>query len=137
MENYLVGGLMAAICFTSATTLKAAPKVDFEKQVFPILKEHCLDCHQAPVEVRGRAKKPKGGLRLDGARWIMRGGSGGEAIFKGKPEKSPLLQRVVLPPDDEDIMPPKGKPLSKKQAALIEQWIAEGARFGGWKGNET
>ena len=41
--------------------------VDFEKEVWPILESRCVECHKAPYELNGLLKKPKAGLRLDGA----------------------------------------------------------------------
>ena len=51
--------------------------VDFEKEVWPILEERCVECHKAPYELNGLLKKPKAGLRLDGAAYIMHGGDEG------------------------------------------------------------
>ena len=51
--------------------------VDFEKEVWPILDKRCVECHKAPYEINGLLKKPKAGLRLDGAAYIMHGGDEG------------------------------------------------------------
>jgi hypothetical protein len=82
---------------------------------------------------------PKGGLRMDGPSHILKGGSGGPAVEAGDPDKSLIYQRILLPKNDEDAMPPKGKgtPLTFAQTELIKQWIIEGAKFGDWKGSDT
>lgn len=48
-------------------------------------------------------------------------------MVPGKPEESSIIQRVVLPADDDDVMPPKGGPLKSEEIALLKQWVAEGA----------
>ena len=103
------------------------PKVDFVKQVRPILAESCYKCH-------GPDKK-KGDLRLDSPESIMKGGSDGKAVEKGAPEDSPLYLRIVLPKGHDDIMPSEGDPLPREKLDMIGQWIMQGADFGGWKGD--
>ena len=51
--------------------------VDFEKEIWPILEDRCIECHKAPFEQNGRRKEPKAGLRLDGAKHIMAGSDDG------------------------------------------------------------
>jgi YHS domain-containing protein len=103
------------------------PKVDFAKQVRPVLAENCYKCHGPD--------KHKGDLRLDSPEAIMKGGSDGKAVSKGAPEESPLYLRVVLPTGHDDIMPNEGNPLPREKTDLIGQWIMQGADFGGWKGD--
>jgi hypothetical protein len=63
---------------------------------------------------------------------LEKGGETGDTIVPGKPDASELVFRIALPADDDDIMPPKGDPLTKEQIALVKQWIAEGAKYGDW-----
>ena len=72
---------------------------------------------------------------LDTLAAINKGGKNGKVLVAGKPDKSPLYILTTKPPDDEDIMPAKGKPLTKAQTDLIKKWIEEGASFGKWKGD--
>ena len=108
--------------------------VDFEKEVWPILDKRCVECHKAPYEINGVLKKPKAGLRLDGAAYIMHGGDEGPVVVANHPSRSPLYQRVVLPADDGDHMPPKGEPLTHPQKEVLRKWIAQGLDFGKWEG---
>jgi hypothetical protein len=108
--------------------------VDFEKEVWPILEERCVECHKAPYELNGELKKPKAGLRLDGAAYIMHGGDEGPVVVASHPSRSPLYQRVILPGDDDDHMPPKGDPLTHRQKEVLRKWIAQGLDFGKWTG---
>ncbi|HEX2750859.1 MAG TPA: c-type cytochrome domain-containing protein [Verrucomicrobiales bacterium] len=117
-----------------------AAEVDFRRQILPLLGKACAECHKAPAkDSSGKMVNPKGSLRLDGPSHILKGGTGGAAVTPGDPDKSPLYQRVLLPQNDEDVMPPKGKgtPLTFGQTELIKQWITEGAKFGDWKGSDT
>jgi len=108
--------------------------VDFEKEVWPILEERCVECHKAPYELNGELKKPKAGLRLDGAAYIMHGGDEGPVVVANHPSRSPLYQRVILPEDDDDHMPPKGDLLTRRQKETLRKWIAQGLDFGKWAG---
>ena len=69
--------------------------VDFEKEVWPILEERCVECHKAPYELNGLLKKPKAGLRLGGAAYVMHGGDEGPVVVAKHPSRSPLYQRVI------------------------------------------
>ncbi|MBP51962.1 MAG: hypothetical protein CMI27_02335 [Opitutae bacterium] len=109
--------------------------VDFEKQVWPILSKRCVECHKSPHVQAGLLKEPKAGLRLDGAAFIMHGGDSGEVVVVDHPSQSSLYQRVILPIDDSEHMPPKGDPLSRKQKETLRKWIAQGVDFGTWEGS--
>ena len=119
-----------------AAALAAQGKVDFQKQVWPILQARCVECHAAPhTGDDGKVKKPKGGVVLDSKDGML--GSDGLIVAKDA-ARSALYAVVSLPADDEDRMPPakKGKPLSDEQQAVIKQWLDEGAAFGGWTGKK-
>ncbi|MGY8640865.1 MAG: c-type cytochrome domain-containing protein [Verrucomicrobiales bacterium] len=112
-------------------------KVNFEKEIWPFVEKSCVGCHKAPYEENGRTKKPKAGLRLDGA-WAWVAGSESGAVFTaGEADDSEMVVRVTLPADDDDFMPPtdKADPLTPEQIELFKKWINEGADFGGWAGN--
>jgi hypothetical protein len=97
---------------------QAAP-VDFVRDIRPIFKAHCYDCHSGDNR--------KSGLRLDVKAAAMKGGDNhGPDIVPGKPQESPLVHLLTTDNEDE-IMPPKGGPLSSEEIALITRWIAEGA----------
>ncbi|MDF1814920.1 MAG: hypothetical protein P1V20_22140 [Verrucomicrobiales bacterium] len=136
MQKIFHAAFIVAAVFSLSQSAQAQ-KVDFEKQVWPIIEAKCVECHREPYEENGRLKKPKGGLRLDGAWAIMMGGEGGATVDPGKSDHSELFARVTLPEDDDDFMPPTGKadPLTDKEKELLAKWIDEGADFGGWAGN--
>jgi mono/diheme cytochrome c family protein/uncharacterized membrane protein len=90
--------------------------------VQPMLQSKCYSCHGT--------KKQKGGLRVDDPQLLIKGGKDGEVIFPGKAEESELVKRLLLAREDEDHMPPKGKPqLNESQIALLHWWIEQGADF--------
>ena len=96
--------------------------VDFKKDIEPIFDEHCAKCHGE--------KKQKSDLRLDLRSSILKGGDLGEpGAVPGHPEKSTIYKLITLDEDHDDIMPPKGNPLTKNQTDLIAQWIREGVKM--------
>jgi uncharacterized membrane protein len=135
---------MKRILPTIAASLLAlspmAKAVDFEKEIYPILKEKCIKCHEKEHEKDGRLVKPKHGLRLDNAEGILKGGKEypNENVIAGKPAESWIVKVLTLPSTDDLAMPPEGKadPVTEAERVLIEKWIADGADFGGWKGAE-
>src|ERR1044072_2182238 len=98
----------------SATVASAAPT--FEKDIRPILKAHCFDCH-------GEGDKLRGGLDLRLRRLMLKGGDEGPVIVPGKPEKSLLFKMV-----ESGEMPKRDKKLTREEVHLLKQWIASGAK---------
>lgn len=98
--------------------------VDFEKEILPILEEHCFDCHGPDKE--------KAGLRLDQRAIMLKGGDSGiPTLVPGDPAGSYLIEVVKGEKDPDMRMPPKGDPLTADQIALVEKWISEGAEWPG------
>jgi len=108
----------------------ASATVDYKKDIWPIIEENCLKCHKAPYkDEKGKLKKPKAGLRFDTPELIMKGSEDGKVIIAGKPDESSFYTLIALDPDHDDIMPPKGDPLTKAQIEMIKNWIISGAKF--------
>ena len=98
----------------------AAP-IDFVRDVRPIFEAHCYDCHSGDTR--------KSGLRLDVKSAALKGGDNhGPDIIPGKAAESPLIQFLTSANEDE-IMPPKGGPLSEKDIATLAAWVNEGAAW--------
>ncbi len=100
-------------------------KVDFVREIRPILSNHCWSCHGPDEEHR------KAGLRLDladGARAKL--DSGASAVVAGNPAESELIQRIDSG-DTTEIMPPPAtkKPLTSEQKKLLRLWIEQGAEY--------
>jgi mono/diheme cytochrome c family protein len=96
--------------------LAAADDLTFEQHVRPIFKAYCLDCHGGTDEIKGQLD-----LRLK--RFAEKGGESGPAIVAFHPADSPLLERIK-----SGEMPMGEKKVSPEQIAIIERWIAEGAK---------
>ena len=114
---------LALACLVGLAIPLSSQAVDFEEDIRPILTENCLDCHGPD--------KQKSALRVDKRAILLRGGDSGlPGIVPGDAEKSHLIE-LVKGTDPDEIMPPKGDPLSSAQVALLENWIAEGAEWPG------
>lgn len=101
--------------------LAAAQKVDFLKEVQPILTARCLACHSSG--------KPQAGLRIHTRNDLLRGGKSGAAIVAGHAAGSLLIQKVT---GQHGLrMPPSGPPLTEQEIALLRAWIDQGAVWDG------
>ena len=92
----------------------------FERQIRPILVEHCYSCHSSQAAAK---KTLKGGLLLDTRHGIRQGGDSGPAVVPGKPADSLLIAAMR---HETFKMPPKSK-LSKAVIADFVKWIQLGA----------
>ena len=121
--NYLTEGLNGP---EEEVAMKPIPNIQqaavYHDVVQPLLQARCYNCHSD--------RKQKGKLRLDKPEFILKGGESGETVIPGKGEESEMIERLLLPLDHDDHMPPKGKPqLNTNQVALLEWWISTGADF--------
>lgn len=107
-----IAGIVLCVC----SGLSVGEDFSFEAHVRPILKAHCLDCHGAEEELKGKLD-----LRL--VRLMKVGGDSGPAIEPGKPEASLLLQRIK-----SGEMPPGQVKVSARELHVLEQWIVQGAK---------
>ena len=103
----------------------AAEPLRFNRDVRPILSNHCFACHGRDNNAR------KGGVRLDvREKAVLAADSGAVPIVPGKPEASEVVRRIFNA-DASEMMPPPAasKPLTKAEQALLKRWIAEGAKY--------
>jgi hypothetical protein len=98
--------------------LAAADRIDFDRQVHPILAERCVVCHSQ--------EKRSGGLSLATLRDTLDGGRSGATIKPGSSATSLLYQRITG--EAQPRMPLGGGPLNETQIAILRTWIDEGAR---------
>ena len=89
----------------------------FERDIRPLLAEHCYACHAAD--------QSKGGLRLDSSEAMRRGGDSGP-VFEPSDSDASLLIRAVRYNDRNLQMPPKNR-LANAEIAALEKWISMGA----------
>jgi len=117
----------AVLLFTTSVAFAAAThfppsvnrKVDFEKDVQPILAQKCYSCHGDDVQ--------QSGLRLDKRQNALRGGDYGPVINIGNSVESKLIKRLVNG-DGGLQMPPTGA-LSDEEIGILRAWIDQGAEF--------
>lgn len=94
--------------------------VSYGRQIAPIFALHCYGCH-------GEAN-PSSGLQLSTYNGLRRGGSMGEDITPGEPDRSFLVKFIEGFRGPDQRMPLGSRPLTQDQIQLIRQWIAEGAK---------
>jgi hypothetical protein len=108
----------------------AAGRVDFAREIRPILSNNCFQCH-GPDDKNRKGGGEKG-LRLDTAEGAFAAFDGSVAVVAGKPEESAIWKRIHSVDSDEVMPPPKtGKKITEKEAALLKRWIEEGATYAG------
>ena len=92
----------------------------FADVVQPILERRCSACHGP--------EKHKGDLSLESYATLLKGGKDGPVLVVGKALDSSMIYRLLLPLDDEDHMPPQGKPQpTLAEIAALQWWIDSGA----------
>jgi mono/diheme cytochrome c family protein len=98
--------------------LTAARKVSFTRDIFPILRDTCWECHGS--------KDPDSDLRAISVETLLKGGEkNGPAVIPGKPDDSPIVKYVrgIKHPQ----MPKEEPTITADQLHAIRQWIAAGA----------
>ena len=104
--------------FAGADRAPAQDKIDFARDIRPILSNHCFKCH-------GPAKQ-ESGMRLDDRDRATRR----KIIVPGRPGESKLLARVQSDDADERMPPPEaGERLKPEQIAALKKWIEQGAEY--------
>ncbi len=104
--------------------LRADEEVDFQRDVLPILSEHCTLCHGVDASSR------QGSLRLDQRESALQGGDSGEpAIVPKDPDQSELLRRITSSDLAVRMPPPEHEALTPEQIALLRHWIEQGAAY--------
>ncbi|WP_111613351.1 DUF1549 domain-containing protein [Algoriphagus yeomjeoni] len=88
-------------------------------EVRMVLAHNCYKCHSGA--------KIEGELRLDEKEFVFAGGENGQILIPGNPGKSEIIRRINLRKNHDDVMPSKGKLLSKDERELLSLWIAKGA----------
>ncbi len=118
--------VVCALPALAAPDVAPAPaKIDFNRDIRPILSENCFACHGPD------AKQVKGGLRLDHRDSVLTPAKSGKtAIVPKQPTKSELVHRIFAT-DADDLMPPpeSNKKLTAAQKDLLKRWIAAGAEY--------
>jgi len=119
---YLGGFSAAADEVIQISEIKRKDKVNFEKEVLPILRRNCLACHNAT--------DAESDLVMETPAAMLTGGIDGPAVVAGKGSESLIIklasraQESYMPPEDNDV---GAKNLTSKELGLIKLWIDQGA----------
>ena len=105
---------------TTLQKSKSGDRVDFKRDVTPLFKAHCFQCHAG--------EQQQGGLRLDTKRFAMKGGISGLTILPGKSQLSSLIQRMKGQ-GKLSRMPLGFSPLSDAEIKTVALWIDQGAEW--------
>ncbi len=125
-RNLAVCVILTACLRVEAAEPNPPATVEFNRDVRPILSEHCFVCH-GPDANRREAE-----LRLDTQAGALGEGRDVKPVVPGKPAASELLRRITS--NDPDLhMPPAstGKRLSPREIAVLKQWVEQGANWQG------
>lgn len=116
-ENFVLAPIMnkgeKLITITDSTSL-------YQAAIEPVFRKKCFSCHSE--------QKKKGNLLMTTAEAINKGGKHGVIWKAGDPKSSSIIERINLPDDNDEHMPPAGKtPLTDKEKKLLYRWILAGA----------
>ena len=118
-QNFAAGS-PGAIDYAAVLPPLADREIDFVKDVQPLFRKHCFECHAAGTE--------EGGLNLGIRQRAMEGGNQGPAIIPGDSAQSRLIH-LIAALSKHEMMPPEGEPLSKEEVGLLRAWIDQGAKW--------
>ncbi len=118
--RFVLTGLIALLAARLSAGDPAGGKIEFNRDIRPILSDNCFRCH-GPDKNQRKAK-----LRLDVREVALER----EAFVPGKPDASEMVRRINTTNED-DVMPPPDmhKVLTKAQKELLAKWIAQGAEY--------
>src|SRR5947207_7920255 len=117
LHRYLT---IAAVSLLAQSTVHAQAKIEYNRDVRPILAENCFACHGPDSAAR------KASLRLDRRDDALKAG----AFVPGKPKESELVERISSDDKTKLMPPPKShKKLTQAQKETLAKWITAGAEY--------
>ena len=122
IRRFIVAFLLTSIARAADRPLPE--KIEFNRDVRPILSENCFKCHGFDE------KKREANRRIDTREGALAENDGVRAIVPGKLAESEVHARIHSTDKDEQMPPPKsGKKLDARQRAILDQWIGQGAEY--------
>ena len=107
------------LCTLLPVLAPAAKRIDFNRDVRPVLSDKCFFCHGPDKHER------KAGLRLD-----VEAAAKKEVIVPGKPDVGEFIKRILTSEHDDRMPPPEsGKQLTSTEIDLLKRWIEQGAEY--------
>ncbi|TCT22328.1 c-type cytochrome domain-containing protein [Thiobaca trueperi] len=123
MKQYMSSAALGLPLVLLLAGCNRTPTVSFARDVQPIIKKHCVECH-----LQGGKGFLASGFLVESYASVMKGTKFGPVIVPGDPLSSSLY-RLVAGEVDKSIQMPHGKdPIPANQIATIENWIAQGAK---------
>lgn len=113
---WALAALVAGAAATTATAQEADAVVRFDRDVAPILRKRCGNCHNA--------ERPRGELDLSSLAGVKAGGAGGPSVAAGNPEDSPLY--TLAAHLETPKMPPNAPKIPQREIDTIRRWIEGG-----------
>ncbi len=119
--NRLKAWIEEGAIWPEATKLVVQPRIDFVKNVQPILETNCVSCHSG--------SDPEGGFDLSTHQSALESGNSPPSIIPFHSEESSLYKLTIVQKDDPALMPPikEGGPLGKEISETLRFWISQGA----------
>lgn len=116
----IIFAVLLASTILQSSTLRSAEPPDFEKDIAPLLIRRCLECHQSA--------NPSGGLSLQSAEDLAKGGDSGAVVVAKSVNESRLIERVLA-----GEMPPlkhgESQKLPDSEVEILRRWVENGAHF--------
>jgi formylglycine-generating enzyme required for sulfatase activity/mono/diheme cytochrome c family protein len=120
-SDHLKAWITAGAKWPAGLTLATQPRMQFVRDIQPILEQNCVSCH--------RPEKLKGDLDMTTLAATIKGGENGTSLVAFDPDASPLYTHTTLKEDDDELMPPvkSGGPLKAEQQEKLKRWVQQGA----------
>lgn len=120
-REHLKAWIAAGAKWPEGATLGVEPRMQFIRDIQPILEQNCVSCH--------RPEKLQGDLDLTTREGMLKGGENGPGLVPFDPEHSPVYTLTTLGADEDELMPPKksGGPLAKGLIEKLRLWVKQGA----------
>ena len=117
---FFIASVFGVPSMLSAAGAPIPAKIEFNRDVRPILSDNCFYCHGPDKNHR------EADLRLD----LRDDAITAKAIVPGKTSESELIARIVTD-DEDDLMPPPDshKKLTERQKDILKKWIEQGAAY--------
>lgn len=125
MRSWIPAIAAVGVAFLPALVRGADDRVEFNRDIRPILSDNCFACHGPDEKAR------QAGLRLDMSEQARVELPSGKTALVPKDSASSELMRRILTTDSAEVMPPpeSGKHLTARQIELLRRWIDQGAEY--------
>jgi hypothetical protein len=119
-----IGLILSAVGAAGTASAAEKPRLEFGRDVRPILSENCFHCHGQD------SKKRMASLRLDSFEGATADRGGHAALVPGKPEASAIYQRTAIEQGARKMPPAySNRTLTPEQIAILKRWIEEGGEY--------